>query len=236
MKYLENLPLENITKSITNCQLGGGLIINGRIELYSTKKAGDDKKQSKLLESKLSEANTSSSSAGDLSTKTKRVLGDLIQTLNASFNDYDFSELTPDSFSQLSASETVQTINSYLAELTINNPNAINDMWRDVNTAMGNNLANCEAYRLDDSAFIDEVDNGMVWSYNFFFCSKELKRVCYFTCAATSKYHNKLDMSGYTGGNMSDDDADVDAMDTDNDRNGSGESDEEADGSLGFWD
>lgn len=215
MKYLENLALENLTKSITNRELGGGLIIQGRCETYSTKKAGDEKKQSKILESKFADSGspTTTNAKFDVSLKTKKVLGDLIQTMNCSMVDYDFSELTPDSFAQVSATEAVQTINSHLAEITVASPNFINDMWRDISDAMVN-LSQCEVYKLVDSSFIDEVESGTVWSFNYFFCSKELKRVLYFTCMATSKYR-KVDLLGM--GDESDDEEDDrenEAMDT----------------------
>lgn len=214
MKYLENLALENLTKSITSRELGGGLIIQGRCETYSTKKAGDEKKQSKILESKFADSSPTNSHAKfDVSLKTKKVLGDLIQTMNCSMVDYDFSELTPDSFSQVSITEAVQTINSHLAEITVSSPTFINDMWRDISDAMVN-LSQCEVYKLVDGSFIDEVESGTVWSFNFFFCSKELKRVLYFTCMATSKYR-KVDLMGL--GDESDDeeeDPDNEPMDT----------------------
>lgn len=200
MKYLENLALENLTKAITNRELGGGLIINGKVETYSTKKAGDDKKTSKIIESKLSESLAQkagvSGEAAELPAKSKKILGELIQTLNASMIDYDFSGLTPESFASISTSEAVHNINSFIAELTVNNPNFINDMWKDVSDSMGN-LGSCEVYRLDDNIFLDEVENGMVWSFNYFFCSKELKRVCFFSCFASNKYNrsNHLDTS-----------------------------------------
>mmetsp|Transcript_28094 Transcript_28094/g.47275 ORF Transcript_28094/g.47275 Transcript_28094/m.47275 type:complete len:250 (+) Transcript_28094:86-835(+) len=226
MKYLENLALENLTKLITNRELGGGLIIQGRCETYSTKKAGDDKKQSKMLDSKFeSSTNKLSAVKPDVSMKTKKVLGDLIQTMNSSMVDYDFSELTPDSFAQITTVEAIQGINSYLAELTVSMPSFINDMWRDVNDAMGGNLSQCEVYKLVDSMAIDEVENGTVWSFNFFFCNKELKRVLYFTCMATSKYR-RVDVLGL--GQADDDDeedTDDDNDDEDEDIRGDGADD-----------
>jgi len=226
MKYLENLALENLTKSITKRELGGGLIIQGRCETYSTKKAGDEKKQSKLLESKFTDSSASGnqSTKSDVTLKTKKVLGDLIQTMNCSMVDYDFSELTPDSFAQVSTTEAVQAINSHLAEITVSSPGFLNDMWRDISDAMVN-LSQCEVYKLVDSSFVDEDDSGTAWSFNYFFCSKELKRVLYFTCVATSKYR-KVDLLGL-GDDSEDDQADdEDPMETSDGRE-NGDSDEE---------
>lgn len=227
MKYLENLALENLTKSITKRELGGGLIIQGRCETYSTKKAGDEKKQSKLLESKFTDNGTSGSqnAKSDISLKTKKVLGDLIQTMNCSMVDYDFSELTPDSFAQVNTTEAVQAINSYLAEITVSSPGFLSDMWRDISDAMVS-LSQCEVYKLVDSSFVDEDESGTVWSFNYFFCSKELKRVLYFTCVATSKYR-KVDLMGMQGDESDqDEDGENEPMDT-NDERENGDSDEE---------
>lgn len=75
------------------------------------------------------------SSLGDLgSTGSRRLLIDLISTLNASFPDYDFSSATPDSFIAQETNVVVQKVNSYLAELTTVNSTFLQEMWQDVNT------------------------------------------------------------------------------------------------------
>mmetsp|Transcript_49367 Transcript_49367/g.97666 ORF Transcript_49367/g.97666 Transcript_49367/m.97666 type:complete len:231 (+) Transcript_49367:77-769(+) len=227
MKYLENLALENLTKSITNRELGGGLVVHGRVETYSTKKAGDDKKQSKLLESKFADNINGDVSKPDVTLKTKKVLGDLIQTMNCSMVDYDFSELSPDSFAQVPMNEAVQCINSYLAEITVSSPSFINDMWRDISESMVS-LAQCEVYKLVDGSFIDEVESGTVWSFNYFFCSKELKRVLYFTCMATSKYR-KMDVLGMGDGDSDEEDDDIENEPMDTSDGHDNESEEEED-------
>jgi len=50
------------------------------------------------------------------------------------------------------------------------------------------------------------------WSFNFFFFNKDLKRICYFTCVATS-----LMMQGRTG--LYDDDDDDDEAGGEDDNN-----------------
>ncbi len=204
MKYLENLSLENISNALTNRELGGGLVINGRIEVYSTKRAGEDKKNSKILVNKMSEIVDSNSGLGDLSKVTKNLLVNLIQTLNASLVDYDFSELSPDSFSQINIQEAVQNINGHFAELTLSDPNFINRMWKEISDCMGQLMTHCEVYKLTDGMILDEEeDESSIWSFNYFFCNKELKRICYFKCIATSKFrtHNSAGASMAGGGN-----------------------------------
>ena len=207
MKYLENIDLENLTKSfLTGKELGGTQVLHGRCEVYSTKKAGDDKKQSKVLEQKLVVNN--SAAAGDFSLlkSTTKLFVDLIQTLNASLADYDFTELKPESFTQINCSEVVQNVNSHLAELTAEKSNFLADLWRSIDNAIGG-LGKCEAFQLIDDPFADEMST--VWSFHFFLHNKELKRICYFSCAASAKGHNHLDLYGSSIlGNDSDDDDD----------------------------
>ncbi len=220
MKFLENLNLEKLSNSLTNRELGGGLIVNGRVEVYSTKRAGDDKKNSKLLTSKITDivdnSKSGNSGIGDLNFKsTKKLLVDLIQTLNASFVDYDFSELSPDSFAQTTIHEAVQNINSFFAELTISDPNFINNMWKEMSECMGQLMTQCEVYKLSENTILDEEeDECSVWSFNYFFCNKDLKRICYFTCTATSKFR-RLQSGVNTSGGAAGLEQDEDAYDND---------------------
>jgi len=90
MKYLENVALEKISNFLSSRQMGDR-ILGGRIETFSCKRAGDEKKLSKALEAKIVEGLSNSapttrlrsSSLGDLSSgSTRRLLIDLISTLN----------------------------------------------------------------------------------------------------------------------------------------------------------
>jgi hypothetical protein len=226
MKYLENIELENLTKSfLTGKELGGTQIINGRCEVYSTKKAGDDKKLSKFLEQKL--VDNIADTDIDLSTikATTKLFVDLIQTLNASLVDYDFTTLKPESFTQVSCGEIVQKVNSNLAELTAEKSNFLADMWRNIDNAIGG-LGKCEAFQLIDDPFADDMST--VWSWHFFLHNKEQRRICYFSCAASAKCHNHRDLFGSMNvANDSDDDIDDDDEDV---RKGSGDSEDDEDG------
>ena len=80
-------------------------------------------------------ARVRSTSLGDLGlTMTRRLLIDLISTLNASFPDYDFSSVSPDAFVVQEMNAVVQKVNSFLAELTAQNPVFLQEMWQDINT------------------------------------------------------------------------------------------------------
>jgi len=159
MKYLEFQQLEHISNFLTERDMGGRLL-NGRIEAFSCKRAGEDKKLSKVLEAKIVESLAAeddfapleqpsrrrSSSLGDLSeVSTRRLLIDLISTLNASFPDYDFSNAKPEAFVPSSSlTYVLQQVNSYLAEITVQNPTFLDEMWRAVDEIIS--LKQCEIY------------------------------------------------------------------------------------------
>lgn len=89
------------------------------------KRAGDDKKLSKMLEQQLIEelatspGTLSSSPLGPLSeSSTRTLLIDLIITMNASFPDYDFSALRPEQFQRnRDLGAVINHINGHLADL-----------------------------------------------------------------------------------------------------------------------
>ena len=239
-------------------EIGGGLIIDGKVEVYSTKKDTEDrnvKQETVDTSSNISSSSSTSavaaatiSSAATLipvpnsvlvkaeatatataTTATAaplkgsmRLVADLIQTLNETFVDYDFSELQSSSFSTVKTAEAVQTINSQLGELSWQSPSYMNNLWREIDECIGT-LASCDVYKLDDEV-ITEMDDGVVWCINYFFCNKELKRVCYFMCNASNKYRDSYDALGFDGEYPSSQ-GDVDP--TTNDEQDGEESDEE---------
>merc|ERR1719267_36830 len=99
MKFLEQPRLAMLSAFLGNRELGDR-IINGRIEAFSCKRAGDDKKLARSLEQQYVEGMASTSAGGLTGTSplgplsdaaTRRLLIDLISTMNASFPDHDFS-------------------------------------------------------------------------------------------------------------------------------------------------
>lgn len=195
MKYLEFSALESLTSFLTNKEIGG-CILNGRVEAFSCKRAGDDKKLSKVLEAKFADdlaavapaQRTRSTSLGDLNEgSTRRLLIDLISTLNASFPDYDFSHASPDSFSQKELKNVIKDVNTCLAELTSANPTFLSELWSVIDEVI--QIKNCEVYSYLPDMEEDPFSDGTMWSFNFFFFNKELKRICYFTCLATSVFY-----------------------------------------------
>lgn len=210
MKYLEHLGLERISNLIDHCELSGGLALKGRCEIYSTKRSTEEKKLAKQIESKLvSEVKSSSDGIPKPRDSPEKALPhlNLIQTLNATQLDHDFSQLPAESFVPIPVSDAVHIINSHLAELTVRNPAFLSELWKEVNGAMDNTLQKCDVYTLKDASIIDDVEDGVMWAFHYFFCSKELKRVCYFRASAATKFRHGND---YMDSDAEDDNMEVD--------------------------
>jgi len=196
MKYLDNISLERMSNFINGKEMGDRILM-GRIESFSCKRAGEDKKLSKVLEAKIVEDlaatprnRTRSSSLGDLSSgSARRLLIDLISTMNASFPDYDFSSISPESFVLEDVTTVVQRVNSYLAEMTASNPTFLDELWNNLDEAV--QVKKCEVYSYVPDMDGDPFSDGALWCFNYFFFNKELKRICYFTCVAKSIMRGK---------------------------------------------
>ena len=220
MKYLENLKLEQITNQITNLSVSGGRKLNGRIELYATKRAGNDKRTSKLLQQRLGTemiiATTSSTETTSVYDKSLLKLHiDLIQTLNASLIDYDFSELTAKSFVNIKVNEIVSSVNSILTDLTtIENPTFLTNLWNEIDE--GITLSGCEGILLKDDPFLTE--SNIMSSNIYFLFNSLLKRVCLLTINISSpSLHNEMYDNDAMEDEMDDMDKLIDSDDEDMD-------------------
>lgn len=178
--------MAGITAFLTN-RVISERVLDGRVEAFSCKRAGEDKKLMKKLEQQYNDEIATSpcsfdSPLGALSDpESRRLLIDLISTLNASFPDYDFSSLRPDQFTKEISPEVVsRSINRDLAEFT---QPFLDEVWAAIEDSVV--LHECEVYSyvpdLDSDPFSTD---GILWSFNFFFFNKSLKRIVYFTCVA----------------------------------------------------
>ncbi|KAL3859913.1 hypothetical protein ACJMK2_010096 [Sinanodonta woodiana] len=203
MKLLENARFEAINSALTveleNCK------ISGRIESYSCKMAGNDKRLFKSLSAQggvpvpelqaLSPPQTaidqSPNRQGEgylcdtISTKT---LFYLISTLNASFQpDYDFSNAKSEEFSrEPSIKWAVDTVDNQLGAVMKENYSSLKQMlWEAVDNEIS--LNECDTFSYNPDLSSDPYgEEGSIWSFNFFFYNKKMKRIVFFTCSATS--------------------------------------------------
>ncbi|KAK2512479.1 hypothetical protein Q9233_016231 [Columba guinea] len=187
MKLLENSSFEAINSQLT-VETGDAHII-GRIESYSCKMAGDDKHMFKqfcqegqphVLEALsppqttgISPSSQSGDEEGPLSDKcSRKTLFYLIATLNESFRpDYDFSAAKSHEFSR------EPSLNWALKP----------HLWDAVDEEIC--LSECDIYSYNPDLDSDPFgEDGSLWSFNYFFYNKRLKRIVFFTCRSISGY------------------------------------------------
>ncbi|KAA0723495.1 Repressor of RNA polymerase III transcription MAF1 -like protein [Triplophysa tibetana] len=223
MKLLENSCFEALNSQL--CVETGDARILGRIESYSCKMAGDDKHMFKqfcqegephVLEA-LSPPQSSSAPSPNLLGKSsedgenplsdkccRKTLFYLITTLNESFRpDYDFSAARAHEFSrEPSLNWVADSVNSSLFSAVGEQFNTLApELWNAIGQEI--NLQSCDIYSynpdLDSDPFGEE---GSLWSFNYFFYNKKLKRIVFFTCRSVSVlssygcggFDNELDM------------------------------------------
>lgn len=210
MKLLENSSFEAITSGLQ--LLTASSRIFGRVESYSCKMVGPEKSLYKKLnfehghnpsdlqalsppENKLSlsPSNYSRSFSGDeevgslCDVISRKALFYLISTLNASFPDYDFSSAKADEFSrEPSLAVVVANIDTYLSAAAGDQYNMLrNTLWRTIEDEITSK--ECDIYRYNPDLQSDPFgEDGCLWSFNYFFYNKKMKRIVFFTCRAIS--------------------------------------------------
>ncbi|XP_006775232.1 PREDICTED: repressor of RNA polymerase III transcription MAF1 homolog [Myotis davidii] len=208
MKLLENSSFEAINSQLT-VETGDAHII-GRIESYSCKMAGDDKHMFKqfcqegqphVLEA-LSPPQTSGLSPSRLSkSQGGEDEGPLSDT--ESFRpDYDFSTARSHEFSrEPSLSWVVNAVNCSLFSAVREDFKALKpQLWNAVDEEIC--LAECDIYSYNPDLDSDPFgEDGSLWSFNYFFYNKRLKRIVFFSCRSISgstytpsEAGNELDM------------------------------------------
>jgi len=234
MKFLEQPQLEMLTAFLSGREVGDR-ILNGRIEAFSCKRAGEDKQVAKMLEAQYkAELSTSpaseNSSLGPLSeSSSRRLLIDLISTMNASFPDHDFSSLRPEQFLKVPSATTVMaSVNTHLAELSETyNSSFLEDLWMSIEGVV--RIWECDIYSYVPDMEEDPFSDGNIWTFNYFFFNKSLKRILYFTCIATSKFSEMpVTMAGAMEDSDMEDGDDMDRSDLMEDLMTAGEWEEEA--------
>ncbi|KAG0036881.1 RNA polymerase III-inhibiting protein maf1 [Podila clonocystis] len=224
MKFLEYSGIEAINSALVfdtpECR------VYGRVEPYSCKAAGADKKLYKQIENRYDQSNSppdnEDGSAGSFRNiispfgpldqpASRRTLFYLIGTLNASFPDYDFSGVKPEQFrKEPSVSMVINSINATL--LNHGKEKVVKDLqiWDSIDALIQLEDSDVYSYNPEsDSDPNDEEGGGTLWSFNYFFFNRKLKRIIYVT------------MRGVSHGVPSEDGED-DFSDTSDDENGVG--------------
>lgn len=137
---------------------------------------------------------------------TQRLMTDLILTLNASFPDYDFSNIRPSHFTRLpSPNIAINRTNERLSELNKSKdnqgPTFFAQLWNAIDEVIGLNESEVYSYvppqRDDDddplgflTQTLEDSDSDEIvplWTLNYFFVNKSMKRIVLFTCVQTMR-------------------------------------------------
>ncbi|KAA0034607.1 repressor of RNA polymerase III transcription MAF1 homolog [Cucumis sativus] len=212
MKFLEYTPFDRLNDFLSHLNLGERTI-KGCLEAYSCKHTGIDKKLSLSLENEIldylgksSDADSSSPDEFLLSRSSRKTLIYLVLTLNHVYPDYDFSAMQAHQFfTEESWDSFKQIFDAYMLEaskewIENNEGGSLLEMtYKALDEAV--KLAECEIYSYNPNSDADpSIERGAIWSFNFFFYNRKLKRVVSFRfwCLSTlvaEGFH--LDGTGY---------------------------------------
>ena len=156
------------------------------LTFQSCKRGTTEKRAAKLLHERYSGQQMLENISNPSSPSTsRRLYTDFILTLNASFPDYDYSHMSPQSFELMPSTDMViADINDHIGELcTIRGANWLSGLWNAVNEVI--NLKECEVYKFkgsidDDFSSADET-TALLWEFHFFFYNKIFKRIVFFS-------------------------------------------------------
>jgi len=202
MKFLEVPALSHLSGCLGEIDIGDS-IVTGRLEAYSCKTAGADKKLYKSLNkyyetlalSPDTQQEMSRSPFGPFSLSTsRRTFISLICTLNASCPDYVFSSAKPDQFKrEANLHMVINYINTILCPV-LPDPHFTARLWQTLDEEI--KLRECDVYSyLDD----DDAFGGNIWAMNYFFFNKRQRCVVFLTCRCVSKSAYQLEASMHTG-------------------------------------
>eukprot|EP01098_Paradermamoeba_levis_P003748 TRINITY_DN1666_c0_g3_i1.p1 TRINITY_DN1666_c0_g3~~TRINITY_DN1666_c0_g3_i1.p1 ORF type:complete len:248 (+),score=61.97 TRINITY_DN1666_c0_g3_i1:71-745(+) len=196
MKYLDLATLANSNTLLDGQEAGEYTLVN-RIEAFSCKRSGSDKQLARSLTDSLERSFSDSEGAQSLEEvvspfgpltdgSSRKTFFYLVGTLNAAFPDYDFSTVTSKDFRKENLNVVVHQINNALTTSLPTFPNIQTIVWKSLDDEI--NLRDCDVYTYvpdpDSDPFGEEVN---LWSFNFFFYNRKMKRVIYWTCRAKSK-------------------------------------------------
>jgi len=143
----------------------------------------------------------SSSALGDFQEmSTRRLMTDLILTLNASFPDYDFGAVRPKDFKKVPVSEAMRSANDRLSVLASRKTGFLGKMWESIDQVI--TLQDAHVYTFvppeqsDELSFLTQTlvedDSATpLWSFNYFFVNKQMKRILFFCCVETMQHSDQ---------------------------------------------
>lgn len=122
---------------------------------------------------------------------SRKTLFYLIATLNASFGpDYEFSKAKAEEFSREPSYVWVMNAidANFLSSPAHQSYSALKpQLWQAIDKAIA--MSECEIYSYNPDLTSDPYsEDGCLWSFNYIFYNKKMKRVLFFTCRSTSTH------------------------------------------------
>jgi hypothetical protein len=220
MKLLQNKVFQALSSALTTQR--EDVNMSGTVESYSCKMTGNEKKLYKniytegknptdlqLLSPSESEQqyHRSLSNSGSwsplsddntppafVSVIDRKMLFKLTSTLNAAFPDYDFSHANSEEFSrEHNLGFVVNNANSNLSTALGEDFAALNaSLWKSIDDEIC--LRDCQIYSYNPDMESDPFgEDGCLWSFNYLFYNKEMKRIVFFNC------HGGMNNTGHFG-------------------------------------
>jgi len=137
---------------------------------------------------------------------SRKTLFYLISTLNMAFPDYDFSDTRGSNFSKEPSLQFVMNNVDNLLSVTATERYAKvhAGLWSTLNEEIC--LPECDIYSYDPDLMSDPFgEAGSLWSFNYFFYNRKLKRIVFFTCRGVSPFSQVTDEYGSTFTDYDDD-------------------------------
>ena len=128
----------------------------------------------------------------------RRLLTDLILTLNLSFSDHDFGTASSTDFGLQPRKTVVGRINRRLGLL---GPVFLSQLWSGIDAVINLSQVSTVYTFLDTEAIPNALLGGgdncqTLWSFNYFFVNKNAKRIVLFTCLETLGDKRRESLSG----------------------------------------
>jgi len=150
---------------------------------------------------------TSSNGAPLCDVISRKTLFYLISTLNAAFPDYDFTDTRSSEFSkEPNLQYVMNNVDSLMSVTATEHYGKVrNSLWSTLTEEIV--LPECDIYSYNPDYLSDPFgEDGNLWSFNYFFYNRKLKRIVFFTCRALSPFSQTYFESGENCPDYDDDD------------------------------
>jgi hypothetical protein len=115
-------------------------------------------------------------------TVSRKTLFNLTSVLNLSYNDYDFSQTKSDRFFMSSISECMKNVQNKFATALPNFVDIKDQFWKVIDDEI--KIEECILFSYMANFADDPYTENCIWSFNYFFWNRHLKRILFLSCRA----------------------------------------------------